>query len=48
MDGIASSLAKPAQLRRDAKARPRSEAKRARIVALPSGILPSTATVRRG
>jgi TetR/AcrR family transcriptional regulator len=32
MDGIASSLAKPAQLRRDGKARPRSEAKRARIV----------------
>jgi len=32
MEGIASSLAKPAQLRRDAKPRPRSEAKRARIV----------------
>ena len=32
MDGIANSLAKPAKLRRDAKARPRSEAKRARIV----------------
>ena len=32
MDGITSSLAKPAQLRRDAKPRPRSEAKRGRIV----------------
>lgn len=32
MEGIASSLAKPAQLRRDAKPRPRSEAKRAQIV----------------
>src|SRR5215467_16069515 len=32
MSGIASSLAKPAQLRRDGKPRPRSEAKRARIV----------------
>src|SRR6202050_2365573 len=32
MEGIASSLAKPAQLRRDGKARPRSEAKRGRIV----------------
>jgi TetR/AcrR family transcriptional regulator len=32
MNEIASSLAKPAKLRRDAKARPRSEAKRARIV----------------
>ena len=32
MDGIAKSLAKPAQLRVDAKPRPRSEAKRARIV----------------
>src|SRR5438270_603968 len=32
MNGIASSLAKPAQLRSDGKPRPRSEAKRARIV----------------
>ncbi len=32
MDGITKSLAKPAQLREDAKPRPRSEAKRARIV----------------
>jgi AcrR family transcriptional regulator len=32
MEGIASSLAKPTQLRRDGKPRPRSEAKRARIV----------------
>ena len=32
MEGIASSLAKPAQLRREGKARPRSEAKRGRIV----------------
>jgi AcrR family transcriptional regulator len=32
MDGIAKSLARPAQLRVDAKPRPRSEAKRARIV----------------
>jgi len=32
MEGITNSLAKPAQLRRDAKPRPRSEAKRARIV----------------
>jgi AcrR family transcriptional regulator len=32
MDGIASSLAKPTQLRVDGKPRPRSEAKRARIV----------------
>src|ERR1700757_2835983 len=32
MEGIASSLAKPTQLRRDVKPRPRSEAKRARIV----------------
>lgn len=32
MEGIASSLAKPAQLRRDSKPRPRSEAKRAQIV----------------
>ncbi len=32
MEGITSSLAKPAQLRRDGKPRPRSEAKRARIV----------------
>jgi TetR/AcrR family transcriptional regulator len=32
MDGIASSLAKPTQLRRDGKPRPRSEAKRAQIV----------------
>jgi len=32
MNGIASSLAKPAQIRSDAKPRPRSEAKRARIV----------------
>src|SRR5258708_27221757 len=32
MEGIASSLAKPAQMRRDGKPRPRSEAKRARIV----------------
>jgi hypothetical protein len=32
MEGIASSLAKPTQMRRDAKPRPRSEAKRARIV----------------
>ena len=32
MDGIAKSLAKPAQLRVDGKPRPRSEAKRARIV----------------
>ncbi len=32
MDGITSSLAKPLQMRRDGKSRPRSEAKRARIV----------------
>jgi len=32
MEGIASSLAKPAQMRREGKPRPRSEAKRARIV----------------
>src|SRR6266478_2058479 len=32
MNGIASSLAKPAQLRSEGKPRPRSEAKRARIV----------------
>jgi AcrR family transcriptional regulator len=32
MEGITSSLAKPAQLRRDGKPRPRSEAKRGRIV----------------
>src|ERR1022692_3049767 len=32
MDGITSSLAKPMQMRRDGKPRPRSEAKRARIV----------------
>ena len=32
MEGIAQSLAKPAQLRVDGKPRPRSEAKRARIV----------------
>ena len=32
MEGIVSSLAKPTQLRRDIKPRPRSEAKRARIV----------------
>lgn len=32
MEGIVSSLAKPTQLRRDLKPRPRSEAKRARIV----------------
>jgi AcrR family transcriptional regulator len=32
MNGIASSLAKPMQLRSDGKPRPRSEAKRARIV----------------
>ncbi len=32
MEGIVSSLAKPTQLRRDVKPRPRSEAKRARIV----------------
>src|ERR1700733_5556594 len=32
MEGIASSLAKPTQLRRDSKPRPRSEAKRGRIV----------------
>jgi AcrR family transcriptional regulator len=32
MEGIASSLAKPTQMRRDVKPRPRSEAKRARIV----------------
>ena len=32
MEGIASSLAKPAQLRRDSKPRPRSEAKRTQIV----------------
>jgi TetR/AcrR family transcriptional regulator len=32
MEGIASSLAKPTQLRRDIKPRPRSEAKRASIV----------------
>src|SRR5271154_1901381 len=32
MEGITSSLAKPTQMRRDAKPRPRSEAKRARIV----------------
>lgn len=32
MEGIASSLAKPAQLRRDGKPRPRSETKRLRIV----------------
>lgn len=32
MEGITESLAKPTQLRRDGKPRPRSEAKRARIV----------------
>ncbi len=32
MEGTANSLAKPAQMRRDGKPRPRSEAKRARIV----------------
>src|ERR1700747_3764310 len=32
LEGIVSSLAKPTQLRRDLKPRPRSEAKRARIV----------------
>ena len=32
MEGITSSLAKPTQLRRDGKPRPRSEAKRGRIV----------------
>ncbi len=32
MEGIASSLAKPARLRRDGKPRPRSETKRLRIV----------------
>jgi TetR/AcrR family transcriptional regulator len=32
LEGIVSSLAKPTQLRRDVKPRPRSEAKRARIV----------------
>jgi len=32
MEGITSSLAKPMQMRRDGKPRPRSEAKRARIV----------------
>jgi TetR/AcrR family transcriptional regulator len=32
LEGIVSSLAKPTQLRRDIKPRPRSEAKRARIV----------------
>jgi len=32
LEGIASSLAKPTQLRRDSKPRPRSEAKRGRIV----------------
>ena len=32
MEGIANSLAKPTQLRRDGKPRPRSEAKRSRIV----------------
>jgi len=32
LEGIASSLAKPAQLRREGRARPRSEAKRAQIV----------------
>jgi TetR/AcrR family transcriptional regulator len=32
MEGIANNLAKPAQMRRDGKPRPRSEAKRARIV----------------
>ena len=32
MEGITSSLAKPAQFRRDSKPRPRSEAKRGRIV----------------
>ena len=32
MEGITTSLAKPAQLRRDSKPRPRSEAKRGRIV----------------
>jgi AcrR family transcriptional regulator len=32
MEGITSSLAKPTQMRRDAKPRPRSEAKRAQIV----------------
>src|ERR1700716_3667102 len=32
MEGIATSLAKPTQMRRDVKPRPRSEAKRARIV----------------
>src|ERR1700721_1373345 len=32
LEGIASSLARPTQLRRDVKPRPRSEAKRAKIV----------------
>ncbi|MGA9860630.1 MAG: helix-turn-helix domain-containing protein, partial [Terriglobales bacterium] len=32
MEGIASTLAKPMQMREDGKPRPRSEAKRARIV----------------
>ncbi len=32
MEGITSSLAKPTEMRRDGKPRPRSEAKRARIV----------------
>ena len=32
MEGITSSLAKPTQMRRDSKPRPRSEAKRGRIV----------------
>ncbi|MGA7295615.1 MAG: TetR/AcrR family transcriptional regulator [Terriglobales bacterium] len=32
MEGITTSLAKPTQMRRDGKPRPRSEAKRARIV----------------
>src|SRR6202011_981273 len=32
MEGITASLAKPTQMRRDGKPRPRSEAKRARIV----------------
>src|SRR3981081_3111296 len=32
MEGITSSLAKPTQLRRDGKPRPRSEGKRGRVV----------------
>ena len=32
MQGITSNLAKPPQIRRDGKPRPRSEAKRGRIV----------------